>query len=65
MSYEIVLWIDNIIVSDVFEKYKDNGNVFVLWNFCEELIIEYICYVVDNIDINEEILSGMGIFYVI
>ena len=32
MSYETVLQIDNTITRDVLEKYKDNGNVFVLQN---------------------------------
>ena len=60
MSYETVLRIDNTIASDVLEKYKDNGNVFVPRNFCEESTTEYTRYAVDNIDINEETLSGMG-----
>ncbi|CAH3114284.1 unnamed protein product, partial [Pocillopora meandrina] len=49
--------------ADVLEKYKDNGNVFVPQNFCEESTTEYTRYAVDNIDINEETLSGMGTFH--
>ena len=63
MSYETVLRIDNTIASDVLEKYKDNGNVFVPRNFCEESTTEYTRYAVDNIDINKETLSGMGTFH--
>ena len=63
VSYETVLRIDNTIASDVLEKYKDNGNVFVPRNFCEESTTEYTRYAVDNIDINEETLSGMGTFH--
>ena len=63
VSYKTVLRIDNTIASDVLEKYKDNGNVFVPRNFCEESTTEYTRYAVDNIDINEETLSGMGTFH--
>ena len=37
--------------------------MFVPRNFCEESTTEYTRYAVDNIDINEETLSGMGTFH--
>lgn len=63
VSYETVLRIDNTIASDVLEKYKDNRNVFVPRNFCEESTTEYTRYAVGDIVINEETLSGMGTFH--
>lgn len=63
VSYETVLRIDNTIANDVLEKYKNNGNVFVPRNFSRETTAEYTRYAVDNIDINEETLSGMGTFH--
>ena len=64
ISYETVLRMDNTLANDVLERYKENGNVFVPRNFAESSdTISYTRYAVDNIDINEEILSGMGTFH--
>ncbi|XP_068719558.1 uncharacterized protein [Montipora capricornis] len=60
ISYETVLRMDNSI--DVLVRYKENGNVFVPRNFTESTA-SYTRYTVDNIDINEETLSGMGTFH--
>lgn len=53
---------DNSIANDVLKRYKENGNVFVPRNFTESTA-SYTRYAVDNIDINEETLSGMGTFH--
>ena len=53
---------DNSIANDVLVRYKENGNVFVPRNFTESTA-SYTRYAVDNIDINEETLSGMGTFH--
>ena len=64
ISYETVLRMDNTLANDVLERYKENGNVFVPRNFAESSNrISYTRYAVDNIDINEETLSGMGTFH--
>ena len=62
VSYETVLRMDNTIANDVLERYKENGNVFLPRNFTERTTT-YTRYAVDNIDINEETLSGMGTFH--
>lgn len=62
ISYETVLRMDNSIANDVLVRYKENGNVFVPRNFTESTA-SYTRYAVDNIDINEETLSGMGTFH--
>ena len=41
---------------------KKNGNIFVPRNFADSMAT-YTRYAVDNIDINEETLSGMGTFH--
>ena len=53
---------DNTIANDVLERYKENGNIFVPRNFADSTAT-YTRYAVDNIDINEETLSGMGTFH--
>lgn len=53
---------DNSIANDVLVRYKENGNVFVPRNFTESKA-SYTRYSVDNIDINEETLSGMSTFH--
>ena len=62
VSYETVLRMDNTIANDVLERYKENGNIFVPRNFADSTAT-YTRYAVDNIDINEETLSGMGTFH--
>lgn len=62
VSYETVLRVDNTIANNVIERFKQNGNVFVPRNFTESTG-NYTRYAVDNIDINEETLSGMGTFH--
>jgi len=56
------LRMDNSIANDVLKRYKENGNVFVPRNFTESTA-SYTRYAVYNIDINEEILNGMGTFH--
>ena len=63
ISYETVLRMDNTIANDVLQKYNENGNVFVPRNFHGNSVASYTRYAVDNIDINEETLSGMGTFH--
>ena len=62
ISYKTVLRMDNSIANDVLKRCKENGNVFVPRNFTESTA-SYTRYAVDNIDINEETLSGMGTFH--
>ena len=62
VSYETVLRVDNTIANDVIERFKQNGNVFAPRNFTESTT-NYTRYAADNIDINEETLSGMGTFH--
>lgn len=62
ISYETVLRMDNSIANDVLVRYKENGDVFVPRNFTESMA-SYTRYPVDNININEETLSGMGTFH--
>ncbi|KAK2554918.1 hypothetical protein P5673_023601 [Acropora cervicornis] len=62
ISYETVLIMDNSIANYVLVRFKENGNVFVPRNFTESTAT-YTRYAVDNIDINEETLSGMGTFH--
>ena len=54
---------DNTIANDVLQKYNENGNVLVPRNFHGNSVASYTRYAVDNIDINEETLSGMGTFH--
>jgi hypothetical protein len=54
---------DNTIANDVLERYNENGKVFVPRNFTGASGESYTRYDVDNIDINEEMLSGMGTFH--
>ena len=55
---------DNTLANDILERYKEDGNVFVPRNFADNSdTITYTRYAVDNIDINEETLSGMGTFH--
>ena len=64
ISYETVLRMDNTLANDVLERYKENGNVFVPRNFAMSSdTISYTRYALDNIEINEETLSGMGTFH--
>ncbi|KAL9979291.1 hypothetical protein ACROYT_G016935 [Oculina patagonica] len=63
VSYDTVLRIDNGIANDVLERYHDNDKVFVPRNFIDCTERCYTRYAVDNIDINEETLSGMGTFH--
>ena len=58
ISYETVLRMDNTFANDVLQKYNENGNVFVPRNFHGNSVASYTRYAVDNIDINEETLSG-------
>ena len=52
---------DNTIAN---ERYKESGNVFVPGNFTGTTEpAGYTRFAVDNIDINEETLSGMGTFH--
>ena len=63
MSYETVLQLDNAIANDTLHRYNTNGNVIVPRNFTETSRSTYTRYAIDNIDINEETLSGMGTFH--
>jgi hypothetical protein len=63
VSYEAVMRMDNTIANDVLERYNENGKVFVPRNFTAASGESYTRYAVDNIDINEETLSGMGTFH--
>ena len=63
ISYETVLRMDNTIANDVLQKYNENGNVFVPQNFHINSVASYTRYAVDNIDINQETLNGMGTFH--
>ena len=53
---------DNSIANDVLVRYKENGSVVLPRNFMESMS-SYNQYAGDNIDINEEPLSGMGTFH--
>lgn len=54
---------DNTLANDEVERYEENGNVFVPRNFPESSdTTSYTRNAVDNIDLNEETLSGMGTF---
>ena len=63
VSYEAVMRMGNTIANDVLERYNENGKVFVPRNFTAASGESYTRYAVDNIDINEETLSGMGTFH--
>lgn len=64
ISYETVLQIDNSIANDALKRYYDNGGkVAVPRNFTESSDSNYTHYAIDNIDNNEETLSGMGTFH--
>ena len=63
ISYETVLRLDNAIANDTLQRYNTNGNVIVPRNFTETSRSTYTRYAIDNIDINEETLSGMGTFH--
>ena len=63
VSNESVLRMDNTLANDILQRYKENGNVFVPRNFADNSDTTYTRYAVDNIDINEETLSGMGTFH--
>lgn len=64
VNYDTVLRMDNTIVNDVLERYKESGKVFVPRNFTGTTKpAGYTHFPVDNIDINEETLSGMGTFH--
>ena len=55
---------DNTIANDVLQRYRESGNVFVPRNFTGTTDpAGYIRFAVDNIDINEETLNGMGTFH--
>lgn len=55
---------DNTIANDVLERYRESGNVFVPRNFTGTTNpAGYTRFAVDNIDINEETLNGMGTFH--
>lgn len=63
-NYETVLRMDNTIANDVLQRYSESGNVFVPSNFTGTTDpAGYTRFAVDNIDINEETLSGMGTFH--
>ena len=62
-NYETVLRMDNTIANDVLQRYSESGNVFVPRNFTGTTDpAGYTRFAVDNIDINEETLNGMGTF---
>lgn len=64
VSYYTVLRMDNSNRNNVLERYKENGNLFHPRPFAASTEpSSYICYAIDNIDINEELLSGMGTFH--
>ena len=64
VNYDTVLRMDNTIANDILESYKESGNLFVPRNFTGTTEpAGYTCFAVDNIDINEETLSGMGTFH--
>ena len=63
ISYETVLQLDNAIANDTLQRYNTNGNMIVPRNFTETSRSTYTRYAIDNIDINEETLSGMGTFH--
>ena len=64
VNYDTVLRMDNTIANDVLARYKESGNVFVPCNFTGTTEpAGYTRFAVDNIDINEETLSGMGTFH--
>ena len=63
-NYETVLRMDNTIANDVLQRYSESGNVFVPRNFTGTTDpAGYTGFAVDNIDINEETLNGMGTFH--
>lgn len=63
-NYETVLRMDNTIANDVLQRYSESGNVFVPRNFTGTTDpVGYTRFAVDNIDINEETLNGMGTFH--
>ena len=64
VNYDTVLRMDKTMTNDVLERYKKSDNVFVPHNFTGTTEpAGYTCFAVDNIDINEETLSGMGTFH--
>ena len=63
ISYETVLRLDNAIANDTLQRYNTNGNVIVPRNFTETSHSTYTRYAIDNIDINEETLTGMRTFH--
>ena len=64
VNYETVLRMDNTIANDVLERYRESGNVFVPRDFTGTTNpVGYTRFAVDNIDINEETLNGMGTFH--
>ena len=64
VNYDTVLRMDNTIANDVLERYRESGNVFVPRNFTGTTNpAGYTRFAVDNIDINEETLNGMGTFH--
>ena len=64
VNYDTVLRMDNTIANDVLERYRESGNVFVPRNFTGTTDpAGYTRFAVDDIDINEETLNGMGTFH--
>ena len=63
VSYDTVLRLDSRIAEDAIEAYYRNGNVFIPSNFQYAQFNGYINFANDNIDINEETLSGKGTFH--
>ena len=55
---------DNSIVNNVLQSYKENGNGFLPRSFAaSSKSAGYVRCAIDNIDINGETLSGMGTFH--
>ena len=64
VNYDTALRMDNTIANDILERYRESGNKFVPRNFTGTTDpAGYTCFAVDNIDINEETLNGMGTFH--
>ena len=63
VGYRSVLRIDNAIANDALEQSKKQNGVVIPRNILETPLQGYVRYAGDNIDINEETLSGMGTFH--
>lgn len=63
VSYDAVLRMDTSIANNVLQRYRDNNKVFVPCNFPGASSTDCNHYAIDNIDMNEETLSGKGTFH--